>query len=341
MNILHVLLSRGFAGSERSTAESCNAQCERHQVTLAVRRDHRRRGTSVVDRLDPRVRVIELPAHLFTGWKLARVLRELDPDVVHCHLRRSTRLVARCRTRAAKLATLHIGFNGRWFHAMDGLVCNARWQVRTLPADYRGLVLKANNSLVPHRRLSADEVAALRASLGVAPTDLLVGGVGRLSPVKGWDTLIAAVRSLPDLPALKLAIFGHGRSADALKAQAAGDARITLPGYRTDVKDWYPAFDVFVCPSRFEPLPRVILEAMDAGTPVIASDADGCRELIEDHGGELFPVGDAAALAKLLADHAAQRHPRTAFDLSMHHVAATNAAMEDFYARLIAHRQAR
>ena len=302
---------------------------------LALRRDHRRAGASVVDHLDPRVKVVELPRHLFTQRRLARQVQDFAPDVIHCHLRRGTRLVSRIATPAVKVSTLHIDFNGRHFHAMDGLVCNARWHIAQLPPDFKGLAHKANNSLVRHRRLSASEVSALRAGLGVAPGDFVVGGVGRLAQVKGWDTLIDAVRQRPDLARLKCFIFGQGRDAASLAARAEGDARIAFPGFRDDVKDLYQAFDVFVCPSRFEPLPRVILEAMDAGTPVIASEADGCKELIDDYGGDLFPVGDAARLAALLADHMAQPRGRTAIDLSAHHVQQANAATEDFYRRLL------
>lgn len=333
MNILHVLFSRGFAGSERSTAESCNQQCQQHQVTLALRRDHRQGGHSVVDHLDPRVRVLELPSRWFTGWHLARWVRQLGPDVIHAHLRRSTRLVAALRSPAVKVSTLHIDFNGRHFHAMDGLICNARWQIAQLPRSYQGLSHKAHNSLTPHRRLPAAELAALRQSLGVAPGDFLIGGVGRLSHVKGWDTLIDAVLGLPDAR-LKLVLFGQGSDEAALRRRAASDSRIQLAGFNRQVKDWYAALDVFVCPSRFEPLPRVILEAMDAGTPVIASDADGCRELIEDYGGDLFPRGDATALRQLLADHLRNPRGRTQIDLSAHHIAAANAAVVDFYQRL-------
>jgi glycosyltransferase involved in cell wall biosynthesis len=341
LRILHIVLSRGFAGSERSTSESCNEQCKQHEVCLVVRRDHRNaEGISIVDHIDPRVRIIEVPRLFFTGRRLANAVKQFRPDVIHCHLRRSTRLIAQLHPDCATVSTLHIGVNGPHFARMDGLICNARWQLRDVPAGYAGLVHKANNSLVPHRRLTGDERIALRAGLGVAPDELLVGGVGRLSPVKGWDTLIRAVKQHRELSRMRLMIFGSGSAEASLKALAAGDAQISLPGFRKDVKDLYQAFDVFVCPSRFEPLPRVMLEAMDAGTPVIASDADGCRELIEDYGGDLFAIDDEAALGGLLADHLARPRPRTTIDLSAHHVSQANAANVEFYRRVIAARLA-
>ena len=341
MKILHVLLSRGFSGSERSTAESCNAQCDRHEVHLLLRRDHRRGGSSVVDHLDSRVTVHTVPARLGTGWLLGRRVRHIGPDLIHCHLRRSTRLVARVGTPAAKVSTLHIAFNGPHFHAMHGLICNARWQMDTLPEDYRGLAHKAHNSLVPNRRLDADERRRLRQALGVADGEFLFGGVGRLSDAKGWDTLIAAARRLPEAPPWRLMIFGQGHDAGALARQAAGQPRIVLAGFRRDVKDLYQVFDALVCPSRFEPLPRVMLEAMDAGTPIIASDAGGCRELIEEHGGDMFPVDDVPALAARLAEHLHHPRQRTQIDLSAHHVERANAEVEAFYARVIAHASSR
>ncbi len=305
---------------------------------LIVRRDHRNRdGASIVDHVDARVHITEVPRLLFTGWRVRAAIQDFVPDVIHCHLRRSVRIVAKAAPRAATVTTLHIGVNGPHFVQMGGIVCNARWQLAQIPAGYKGLLLKAHNSLTPHRRLSGTDIATLRQELGIAPDDFLVGGVGRMTEIKGWDTLIQAVRLHPELDRLKVVLFGNGSALDQFKALADGDSRIRFVGFRPDVKDFYQAFDTFVCPSRFEPLPRVMLEAMDAGTPVIASDADGCRELIEDYGGAMFPAGDAAALARLLLQQIQADKYRTSIDLSQHHIANTNATMLDFYGRVITH----
>ncbi len=341
MRITHVILSRGFAGSERSTAESCNAQAadSANKVLLLVCRSHRAgNGASILDHIEPDVHADTVSDRLFTRRALARAFTAFRPDLVHCHLRRSTRLVAKIRPPAALIATLHLDFNGPAYGDMDGLICNARWQVRDLPPDYRGLSFKANNSLVPHRRLGRDEVAALRAQFGAGPGTLLIGGAGRLVMKKGWDMLIDAFRAA-DLPDdTRLALFGSGSHSRYFQRRAAGDARISFCGYRNDLKDIYQTLDLFVCPSRFEPLPRVVLEAMDADVPVIASDADGCRELVEDYGGDLFAREDVPALTALLERHARERPPRRRVDLSAHNADNAVAEMLDFYRRVIEHR---
>jgi len=335
LNIVHVLLSRGFAGSERSTAESCNQQCQQHRVTLVVRKDHRRNGASVVDHVDQRVQVIEVPSLLFTQFFLARAIAEIKPDIVHAHLRRSTRLVARVRTGAKKLSTLHITVNGPHFGKMDGLICNARWQLKDVPADFKGQVFKANNSLIPHRRLEADEIVELRQELDIGDEQMLIAAVGRYKPTKGWDTLIKAFVQLPQYENARLLFFGAGSLEEELKALAADDPRIRFVGFRKDIKDLYQAFDLVVCPSRFEPLPRVMLEAMDGGAPLIASDIGGCIELIEDYGGLSFEVDNVDDLRDKLAQCLENPPPRHRPDLSAHHIENANQAMVDFYRRLM------
>src|SRR3546814_18880027 len=76
---------------------------------------------------------------------------------------------------------------------MDGLICNARWQLERIPAGYNGLVFKANNSLQPHRRLDAGEIAGLRREFDCVPPAFLIGGAGRLTRKKGWGVLSKAV----------------------------------------------------------------------------------------------------------------------------------------------------
>jgi glycosyltransferase involved in cell wall biosynthesis len=336
---MHVILSRGFAGSERSTVESCNAHVQLgHEIMLVVRRSHRYHGQSIVDHIAPEVRVQVVNDRLFTKYQIGRAIRAFRPDVIHTHLRRATRLVAKLRPDAATISTLHIRMNSPHYLQLDGIICNARWQMRDIPPTYQGLVFKADNSLVPHPKLPADRIAALREELGAGPRDFLIGGVGRIQHSKGWDILIEAFRKAA-LPHARCVILGEGRERRRLQ-KLAGDA-VALPGFRKNVKDYYQAFDLFVCPSRREPLPRVVLEALDAGVPVVASTAEGCVELLEQYPGDLFPIEDVDALAQLLRKHYEARTPRREVDLSTHHLDNAARALLERYTAIIEHRRRR
>ena len=193
MRIMHIILSRGFAGSERYAAELASFQAAEHDVMLIVRRTHRSRfGTSIVDAVSDRVRVSPVPALLRTQRAVEQRIREFQPDVIHTHLRRSGRIVARAQADAPSVATLHMGANGPHFFLLDGLICNAHWQVRQIPPSYQGQVFKLNQLFTPHRRVDAAEITALRRSLGVGPEHYVIGAAARLARSKGLDTLIEA-----------------------------------------------------------------------------------------------------------------------------------------------------
>jgi len=291
---------------------------------------------SIVDHLDDKVKVHIVNANFFLGLQLRKHIQKQRPDIIHTHLRRSARAIAKLNLTIPSVSTLHIGINGDHFLAMDGLICNARWQVEQVPAKYKGRVFKANNSIVPHRKLQADEIKSLREELAIGDNCLLIGAVGRYHTSKAWDTLIKAVNKLKTTQTFQLLFFGVGSQEGELKRLAADNPHIRFIGYRKDIKDLYQCFDFLVCPSRFEPLPRVMLEAMDAGTPVIASDIGGCKELIEDYGGETFRVEDDDALCTKLSawieNPPARNHP----DLSPHYIENANAATVGFYRELIA-----
>ena len=118
------------------------------------------------------------------------------------------------------------------------------------------MVFKANNSLVPHRRLDQTEIATLREQYGVKEQEVFIGAVGRLIHNKGWDTLIKAVKGLSKSRSIKLVLFGNGGLEEELKHLAKGDERIQFAGFVANIKDLYQAFDLAPCPSRFEPLPN-------------------------------------------------------------------------------------
>lgn len=155
------------------------------------------------------------------------------------------------------------------------------------------------------------DINEAKAALGFDPDRPLIGAVGRLSPEKGFGSLIrAADRLLRDGVALDLAIAGEGDEFDRLNDLIVSLNRrgqFRLLGFRADVRELYEAFDVFTLSSHREGLPNVVLEAMAAGVPVVATRIAGMPRLIEhDANGVLVEAGSeeglAGALGRLLKD---------------------------------------
>jgi glycosyltransferase involved in cell wall biosynthesis len=131
----------------------------------------------------------------------------------------------------------------------------------------------------------------------------VIGSLGRLHEQKGYDVLVRALTELPDARAV---IVGDGPERPALeaRARALGVAdRLELVGWRDDARAWLAAFDIFVLPSRYEGFPLSIVEAMLAGTPVVATDVASVPEaVLHRRTGLLVPPDDPAALASAIGE---------------------------------------
>lgn len=157
---------------------------------------------------------------------------------------------------------------------------------------------------------------AWKASLGLAPGELLFGSVAALAPHKDQATLLEAfARFLERGGVGRLVVLGEGELRADLEAQrrALGlDDHVLLPGFVDDVLPRLAAFDVFVLTSRTEGLGTSILDAMACGRPVLATRAGGIVDAVEhDVSGRLAAVGDVDGLAdelEALQRSAALRH---------------------------------
>ena len=144
--------------------------------------------------------------------------------------------------------------------------------------------------------------AEARQALGLAPDAWIVGNVGRLHPDKDQATLLRgfalALARLPEQALL--VIIGCGRLEQNLKDLAVELGiveRVRFLGQVPQARLYFKAFDVFVLSSDHEPFGMVLLEAMAANVPLLATACGGAPEIVEG-AGILFPLSDAERLAQ-------------------------------------------
>lgn len=298
LTLVHVVFSSRIAGGELHCIDLANAQAALgHRVHVIGTA-----GSAVAGALAPTVTFHGLRLPLLRGWRVAALARRLGADVCHGHLGPACKAVARV-CGAARLGTLHVGYKRHHHARLDGLVCVNRAQFEGLPAERAGLARLIHN-WAPQRE-GAVPPTDLRAELGLAPGQLLVGSVGRLQRAKGMDLLVAAFKAQAPADAV-LAILGEGPDRAALQALAAGDPRVRLLGFRRDVDAALAAFDLVVSASREEAFPLAILEAMRAGRPLLATATQGPQEMLAGQPARLVPVGDVDTLGRALAEELAR-----------------------------------
>lgn len=125
-----------------------------------------------------------------------------------------------------------------------------------------------------------------------------IGAIGRLSPEKGFDRLIGALKLLNDEQEnVRLIIFGEGPARRTLESQirkANLQDKVLLPGFQKNVGEYFTFMDVFVMSSLTEGMPMTILEAMNAGVPIVSTRVGGVPELLDQGRAGILVEGHTA-----------------------------------------------
>lgn len=144
-----------------------------------------------------------------------------------------------------------------------------------------------------------------RSSLGLPENGRIFLFVGRLEREKGLDELVAAFRELAkeSSETISLVIVGEGSIGERLSLECKGLRNVVFTGSRpaADVAQYLAAADVLVLPSWAEGTPNVVLEALAAGRPIVATHVGGIPDVVrQDHTGLLVPPRDVAALTSAM-----------------------------------------
>ncbi|QDT56025.1 Putative glycosyltransferase EpsD [Caulifigura coniformis] len=266
---------------------------------------------------------------------LKKRLRENPPDILHSWLfaanaygrlatprRRAFKTVVSERCVDSWKASWQLWLDRRLISCTDALLGNSEsvatfYEQQGVP---RSLISVIPNAVTPPPRPTTSRAEFLN-SLGFTPETKLVGVIGRLAKQKRVDDLLWGMQVLRQAePTARMLIIGDGPERAHLQ-QHARDVEVAdfvnFLGHRDDAASLIHHLDAFWLGSGFEGMSNSLMEAMAAGTPVIASDIPPNRELIT-HGvhGYLANVGDGVAFAqysvKLFQDPALRQSLSTA-----------------------------
>jgi glycosyltransferase involved in cell wall biosynthesis len=318
LTVLHLNTERGWRGGENQTLQLIHGLRRRgHAAILGCQRG---------GRLEERAREAGVPCHALrmhgdvdpsAVLQLRRLLRDCAPDVVHYHTSHAVSLgtlAGMCGNSPPAIATKRTSFPlggnplslAKYTWRVARVIAVSQ-QVRDMlvregippqrvTVVHSGIELERFKNLEPNR--------GLRTRLGWNDDHFVIGNVAHLARHKGHEVLLDAfARAQRQLPQARLLLVGDGEERPALEAQALAlgqTGTIHFAGFQSDVPPWLSVFDLFVLPSLSgEGSPAVVKEAWAAGIPVLSSDVEGIREIIEDErNGRIVPLGDAESMAR-------------------------------------------
>jgi glycosyltransferase involved in cell wall biosynthesis len=255
---------------------------------------------------------------------LTRLIREVEPDLVHTHSSKGGALGRRAAYEAGCTAIVHsphtysflfgqmFGPLKRWlFKAVERRLSRLAHLVVAV-SEGEADTMRASGVVSPEQiRVVSNGIdpapygeAAPCLPAGAQEGALRVLVCGLLNAAKGQDLAISALNH-PGCEGVELWIAGDGDERDALErlALSSGVAdRVKFLGHRTDVPGLMKAADLLLLPSRWEGMPYVVLEAASAGLPIVGTPVDGAREFLGDGDrGWVAAAADVAAIADAMS----------------------------------------
>lgn len=307
MRVTHIITCLLRGGSEENTIATCRLQAERgHEVTLIHGGEV---DPAVLGTVPPTVatvrcdRLVRRPSPLkdmLALRDLHRILKRLDPDVVHTHASKAGILGRMAAARAQVPMILH-GVHILPFLNVGPAKKLAYW-------GFEKLVAPATDGYIAVSRGMAE--ANLAAGLGTAATNHVVYSGMNIErfrtarpldprPAGRWLVIVASLEArkrhaaflrvfaklVAMHPDLRLALLGTGPEKDALQRQAKAlgiHEHVHFLGFRNDAERWMATAEVCVLPSMREGLPRSVIQAVATGRPVVVSQLPGLEEIVTD-----------------------------------------------------------
>ncbi len=326
MKVCHLASGDLWAGAEVQLATLISGLVKFDDLQLTVILLNSGVLAERITALNVPVRVFEERTHnsLQLLVKIRRVLREGRFDILHTHRFKENvigGLAGSFSNVRHHIRTVHgmpeplTGFRGlksRAYHALDALIARARVSKsiavshdieRSLSARFGAdRVVMIHNGIDLSGGRPTTPLSAVRQRMGFDVTHKLIGSVGRLTPIKGYQYLLGAFRQVLERnPKARLVLVGDGperKNLELLSRKYGLEEKVCFYGFTSGVAEVLGALDLFVLSSLHEGISISLLESLAFGVPIVVTGVGGNPEVVQDGvNGLLVPPCDEPALA--------------------------------------------
>lgn len=327
MNLLCISLGREYGGTE-IVVQNLIDNLDEYKVTLVCLKDSR--FSSVLKNKykskQKKIKIIELENNKFAILKnikkLKRVLDKEKFDVVHIHSIVSNLFfqLANYKKNLPSIITVHSRsdfdrqsfIKGHILNKLELILLNRNDAIVSVSNSIKEYLIEKNikksvtvihNGSRDLKKYINDGYYKRFKNRYFNEEDLIVGFVGRLTEVKGIYNLVDIANQVSEInKKIKFVVIGEGILRNYIENQIKLNKldNIKLLGFKNDIENYMPYFDILVMPSNMEGIPLTILEAMSCGVPCAGSNVGGIPEIINEKIGFLYDNSDIKELISKL-----------------------------------------
>jgi glycosyltransferase involved in cell wall biosynthesis len=329
MHIFHVITTLDKGGAESHLVSLCRQQMARGAKLSVAYLKGDGYWAPTFERMGARTIALDAARHADPSAirRLVRAVDQAAPDIVHAHMPPAelySNFVVRQSKTSRFVISKHIdrfrfyaGPGSDWLERFcaapaDSVICISQavndYFAERWPEQLKSKLVTIHYGLEPIEETAGlpAEARTLRQNWGVADDEILFGIAARFVEQKSIDTLLRAFAQLLRMTTapVRLAVVGRGPLEEKLRALANElgiQHKMVWGGFRTDIPVVMRAFDVFALSSIYEGFGLVLLEAMEASRPIVASRVSAIPEVVEDGvTGLLVPPENPSLLAQAM-----------------------------------------
>jgi len=268
--ILHVILSKGYAGSEKYVLDLMRYQKKAHKVFLVILK------SNVIFKkyLDDKIKAFEI-GNFLKKYKIKNIIKKIKPNIIHTHLGEAAKNVNKS-TDYKTISTMHMNYRADIYKNSDAIIVSNNSQFNQIKKNFNGKLFKSN-LWVNLPKISITK-SKLKKDLKIPSNNFIFGSIGRFHPQKGFDIIIETFKDL-ELKNCTLILIGNGHKEFKNLEHKYNNFRVI--GHVRNVSNYYNIFDAGIFMSRWETFGYSLVEAMKFRLPIISSKHIGNKDWIE------------------------------------------------------------
>jgi glycosyltransferase involved in cell wall biosynthesis len=268
--ILHIILSKGYAGSEKYVLDLVRYQKKDHKVFLIILKSNK----IFKEYIDDKIKIFEI-SNFFKKYKIKHIIEQIKPNIIHTHLGEATKSVNKS-TDYKTISTMHMNYRDDIYKNSDAIIVSNSSQFNQIKKNFNGKLFKSN-LWVNLPKISIIK-SKLKKDLRIPSNNFIFGSIGRFHPQKGFDIIIKTFKDLK-LKHCTLVLIGNGHK--EFKNLEYKNDNFRVIGHVRNVSNYYNIFDAGIFMSRWETFGYSLVEAMKFRLPIISSKHIGNKDWID------------------------------------------------------------